>query len=74
MEEGVLVMVMFSPFFVCCGATFPPFFYRFRIPKRDKKGHELTEIWAKFAFFVKICVFSTSMQTFWKFFYLFWKL
>lgn len=47
MEEGVLVMVIVQSFvdvFVYYGAAFLPFFYRFRIPKRDKKGHELAEI------------------------------
>ena len=47
MEEGVLVMVIVQSFvdvFVYYGAAFPPFFYKFRIPKRDKKGQELAEI------------------------------
>ena len=51
-----MVMVIVQSFvdvFVYYGATFPPFFYRFRIPKRDKKGHELAEIWAKFSFFCR---------------------
>jgi hypothetical protein len=57
----MVIVQSFVDVFVYYGAAFPPFFYRFRIPKRGKKGHELDKIRTKFAFLSKFRIFFNEL-------------
>ena len=61
-ESKVLVMVIFRPLLRWLEWVFPALSYRTRILKRDKKGHELAGIWAKFGVFAEICMFSQKIS------------